>query len=43
VTNATLTNLDAAINSNRVDVNIANGGFDGVVSGTSNSKFKCNR
>ena len=31
MTNAGLTELAAAINSDRVDVNIANGGFDGAV------------
>ena len=34
VTNAVLTTLDDAINSSRVDVNIANGGFDGAVTNT---------
>ena len=32
VSNAVLTSFDGAINSDRVDVNIANGGFDGAVS-----------
>ena len=31
VDNSVLTSLNSAINSNRVDVNIANGGFDGAV------------
>lgn len=31
VTNTVLTSLDAAINTNRVDVNIAAGGFDGAL------------
>ncbi len=34
VTNAGLTALNSAINSDRVDVNIANGGFDGAVTNT---------
>jgi hypothetical protein len=34
VTNAVLTNLDAAINSNRVDVNIANGNISGFATAT---------
>jgi len=34
VTNAGLSDLAASINSNKVDVNIASGGFDGVVSGS---------
>lgn len=34
VSNTALTNLDGAINSAKVDVNISSGGFDGVVSGT---------
>ena len=34
VSNAGLTELAAAINSSKVDVNISSGGFDGTVSGT---------
>ncbi len=34
ITNAGLTELASAINSDKVDVNISSGGFDGVVSGT---------
>ncbi len=34
ITNGALTELAAAINSDKVDVNISSGGFNGVVSGT---------